>query len=505
MNMTKNSAGGNAYAMSSEHALAQLVSTGFIGRVYDASQKDDYSQLLELCKKCSPEFVAKTAIYSRQVAFLKDAPAYLCAYLAGIGRNDLLTKVWPQVMDNPKMVRNFVQIIRKGLVGRKSLGSAPKRLVQNWLKSKTPSELFRNSIGGDPSLKDVISMVHPKPESPEQEQMFRYLLGKDADLLKLPPEISAFEKAKRSKEPLDSVPNVPWEMATSLPLSKKGWLEVASRSTWMQTLKNLASFQRHGVFEDNTTLNKVGDKLSNKEMIQKGKVFPYQVYNAYLNTTDLPQSISDGLRHAVMHSLQNVPSLEDKSIKVLVDVSGSMGWNMNRGTQSKSKIRFIDIAALFASALAVKNSDVEIIPFDTEAQDCFRAENMDVFQLADKLTSYLGGGTDCSSAVRYLNQNKKDGQLVVIISDNESWAGRTYGKSTSATVEWDKFKQRNPHAKLVNLDIAPNASTQVVDREDILNLGGFSDQIFNVISSFLQSRGESHWVGMINSISLENQ
>ena len=56
----------------------------------------------------------------------------LCAILA-TRDVELLAEIFPRVIDNGKMVRNFVQIMRSGVTGRKSLGSAPKRLVRQWL------------------------------------------------------------------------------------------------------------------------------------------------------------------------------------------------------------------------------------------------------------------------------------------------------------------------------------------------------------------------------------
>ena len=49
------------------------------------------------------------------------------------------------------MLRNFVQIIRSGVVGRKSLGTTPKRLVRGWFEALPPSslELVRaEGVGG---------------------------------------------------------------------------------------------------------------------------------------------------------------------------------------------------------------------------------------------------------------------------------------------------------------------------------------------------------------------
>ncbi|HNU07537.1 MAG TPA: hypothetical protein PKO33_07190, partial [Pyrinomonadaceae bacterium] len=63
------------------------------------------------------------------------------------------------------------------------------------------------------------------------------------------------------------------------------------------------------------------------------------------------------------------------------------------------------------------------------------------------------------------------------------------------------FKTRNPRAKLVCIDIQPYGTTQASERDDILNIGGFSDQVFEVIGLF--ARGElspDHWVGEVRKV-----
>ena len=69
--------------------------------------------------------------------------------------------------------------------------------------------------------------------------------------------------------------------------------------------------------------------------------------------------------------------------------------------------------------------------------------------------------------------------------------------------EWECFRARNSKAKLVLIDLQPYASTQVAERDDVLNVGGFSDAVFDVISLFAKGElGREHWVGAINAIPL---
>jgi 60 kDa SS-A/Ro ribonucleoprotein len=72
--------------------------------------------------------------------------------------------VFTRVIDNTRMLRTYIQILRSGVVGRKSLGSAPKRLVREWLASRDEDALFSSSAGQSPSLSDIVKMVHSEAD-----------------------------------------------------------------------------------------------------------------------------------------------------------------------------------------------------------------------------------------------------------------------------------------------------------------------------------------------------
>ena len=69
--------------------------------------------------------------------------------------------------------------------------------------------------------------------------------------------------------------------------------------------------------------------------------------------------------------------------------------------------------------------------------------------------------------------------------------------------EWNKLKALNPKAKLVCIDIQPYRTTQAKSQADVLNIGGFSDRVFDVIGSMIASNGDpDHWVRTIEAIEL---
>jgi len=115
------------------------------------------------------------------------------------------------------MLRTFVQIIRSGAVGRKSLGTAPKRLVCEWLDARDPATLFMANVGQDPSLTDIVKMVHPKPKDAAREALFGYFIGREHARDALPEVVRDFEAFKQG-EPgqKGGIPDVHFQMLTAL-------------------------------------------------------------------------------------------------------------------------------------------------------------------------------------------------------------------------------------------------------------------------------------------------
>src|SRR6185295_4181949 len=122
---------------------------------------------------------------------------------------------------------------------------------------------------------------------------------------------------------------------------------------------------------------------------------------------------------------------------------------------------------------------------------------------AAKLAAIAGGGTNCSAPLSDWNARNVKGDLIVIVSDNQSWVDARRGTGTALMMEWERFRRRNPNAKLVCVDVHPYVTTQAVEREDILNVGGFSDHVFELIALFASGKMRAdHWVGQIEEVGI---
>ncbi len=105
-----------------------------------------------------------------------------------------------------------------------------------------------------------------------------------------------------------------------------------------------------------------------------------------------------------------------------------------------------------------------------------------------------------------LNKECAAVDLVILVSDNESWVDANRRGATQTLREWELLKARNPNARLVCIDLQPGATTQAAERHDILNVGGFSDAVFTLVSTFAEGKADAdHWVGEIDKIELAPQ
>ena len=219
----------------------------------------------------------------------------------------------------------------------------------------------------------------------------------------------------------------------------------------------------------------------------------------------MPHAIRDALQDARELAVKNVPSIQG-NVVVCPDVSGSMNSPVTgyRGSAT-SRTTCIDVAALITAAMLRSNPHAQVLPFETRVVNIRLNPRDSIMTNAEKLARIGGGGTTCSAPLAELNRQRADVDLLVMVSDNESWADREqqWNSKTSLMQEWDKLKRRCPRAKLVCLDIQPYTTAQAQNRSDILNIGGFNDSVFALIGAFAKhGMGADGWVDAIEQIAL---
>lgn len=498
---TLNQAQAPAYAYQPKHKLAQLAVSGCLNQTFYATAETQLSEVLKLVAELDARYVAKAAIYARKKGHMKDMPALLLAALVA-QRSSLVPALFGQVVDNGKMLRTFVQILRSGVTGRKSLGSQPKRLVQNWLNSASERQLLQAAVGNQPSLADVLKMVHPKPAEAWRETFFAWLIGKPADAAALPPLTRALLAFRSGAS--GELPDVPFQLLGNETLNKEQWAELAGRMGWQALRMNLNTLLRHGAFEVSGCAATVAKRLADAEAVAKARVYPYQLLAAYRMSADgMPMEVREALQDALELSLANVPALTGKVV-VCPDVSGSMHSPVTGYRQgATTSVRCIDVAALVAAAILRKQPHAEVLPFENKVVKVALNPRDSVMSNASKLAAIGGGGTSCSAPLKQLADARAKVDTLILVSDNESWIDARRHGATETLRQWERIRQFNPQARLICIDLQPHGSTQAPDRADILNVGGFSDAVFDVLAQFASGTfGADHWVAAIEKMEI---
>ncbi|SDJ40967.1 vWA domain-containing protein [Salipiger marinus] len=497
-----NAAGAKAYASGAEHRLAQLAMTGTFGGGYYQDAQAEVSTLVEVAMAVDPMFLAQTAVHVREKGHMKDTPALLLAVLSARDPA-LFAQVFGRVVTSSKVLRGFVQILRSGQTGRKSLGSRPKAMVQHWLNTATDAQLLAASVGKAPSLADVIRMVHPKPGTAEREAFYAWLIGKPADTVALPrlvQDLLAFRAGTSAQ-----VPDVPFQMLADLPLTPDQWADVARKGSWQMLRQGLNMLDRKGAFTKPGVVDHVAGLLRDPGRIRAAKALPYQLLATLKALSpEVDAKLRNALHDAMELSVANVPVLSG-SVAVCPDVSGSMSSPVTGYRPgATSVVRCIDVGALVAAAVLRKNPKARVMPFEVGVREATLEARDTILTNAAKLAALGGGGTNCSAPLAALNAAGLAPDLVIFVSDNQSWVdGRQGRQATAMMAEWGRLKARNRAAKLVCIDIQPLGTTQAAERRDVLNIGGFSDQVFDQIADFAAGRmGPDHWVGQIRAVAL---
>lgn len=501
---TVNKAGGLAYSMTNEAALCQLAVTGTFNGTYYASAKEQLDEVKKLVESVNPALIAKIAIYAHERGKMKDMPAFLLAHLAFRGEIDCLRMAWPRVITTPKMLYNFVQITRSGVTGRKSFGTAVKNLIRGWIAAKNGNGLYRASIGAsNPSLVDVLKMVHPKPVDNEQSALFAYLLGakREGETLvhargKRPSTVQNWEDlpsllrhvhAFRDGDTTEA-PNVDMRALTNNELTLDNWKSIALNMPWNTLRMNLNTLSRHGVFNDENLVSVLANKLRDPDEVRRTKAMPYSILTALYNI-DAPTAITNALQDALEIATENVPRLGEK-VAICIDLSGSMSNSItgNRAG-STSKVSCKMVAALMAASFMRTNDEATVIAW---ASRCSKVRLNPRDSVATNTAALsrvdVDHGTNAGLALQLLNNEKWNGDAIIYVSDNQSWMGNIgrWGDTSGTTMaaEWQKMSRHNKKVKLICVDLQPYTNVQVQDDNRVLNIGSFSDSCWDVIARF---------------------
>jgi 60 kDa SS-A/Ro ribonucleoprotein len=530
---TTNRAGGKAISYDSKTAAAVFAMTSTFPDAGGTHQMDGNAQLTkfrEHLADCESDFVAKLAVYARRNGKMKDAPLVAILHLLKQEGDVLGEKSFQNVVDNPVQYRNAAALVMSGLFGTRSFGSRLARIFNTRLFDFGIGYLTaRGLVGNDPSLADVIRMTHPSAKSQgdargEWEQFFKYVLGRDGwNIDLLPKALQDYERFKG--DPLGNpIPKGLEILQVMGMLPKEGdkdvigakWAEVASRMSWTQLFKNLATLHRHGAFDVGDTEVYVANMIRDREKVLNSRQFAYAIYNAYQHLSGIsygnwghvtkgepkvPLRILEALQDALDISAVGCAPRLDAQLAIGIDTSGSMFspvTGIRKGATSTAMK--VGVAALLGASAYKQNPTSLLLPFDDVAKRLPLTARDTVATIANQICQSGGGGTNVSDVFsKVLEETRRNPKFrpdaILLLSDMQTWVegsgiqcwGSGWGTSrgTAANELYEVLKaETGKPVKLVCWNLASGEDTQA-SGESVLNIGGWSEALWQTVSDFL--------------------
>ncbi len=504
-----NSEGAPAFRRSLQEQTIQVLVTGTLGDTFYASGRELAAEALEVllraCAEC-PEFLARALVWAREKGFTKAVPVLgLVVLSGGRGRTKALFETaFPRVIRTPDDLRAFVTLCKSGAIpGRKGLGGMALKAVRAHLGgiSEYHAVKYGSAASREVTLRDILRMAHPRPETAAVGERFGWLvkgseaLGSDPTLN---PQIRAFEALKLAATEEEQVAlirqgRLPFEVVVPTVKSTTPaiWAELLRQAPYFNLLRNLVTFTRHDVFKSEENVRYAVAKLTDPRAVERSKVLPFRFFDAwrrYTETEGNDSRIADALRAALELSFVAMPTFGDRTVAIGTDVSGSMSGPIS----DKGSTKFIDIAGIFTGALLRRVEGRAIpLPFETVVHTNVGLSPRDeILTTAEKIARIGGGGTAVGAPVEYLLAHKVKVDTFIGITDNEDWAyGGGYRCSGSFLDLWVRYQREvAPDARAYLVTIAPyRDAVAPAGTKGVRFIYGWSDAVPRFIAQDLAS------------------
>lgn len=498
MNQVKNNAGGYVFEASPKVILERFLTLGSEGGTfYVGEQKLTKANARTIIKLVQEDgfYVVETLknFSDNNRAPKKDPQLFVLALLCTYGNPEVKQESYKAIKDvcnTSTHLFTFVANVQELRGWSRGL----RRGVSDWYNKHSPKDLayqlvkYRQRNGF--SHQDVLRLSHPIPKDYPHSNLFSYAVGKESDVHTVYDIIKGYELAKAEKDSkvvakLVSDYNLTWEMVPTEHLNNKEVLTaLAEKMPMTATLRNLNRFTAAGLMDDRTSdfTRMIFDRIRSTENIKKGKVHPITLLNTlkvysqgHGDKGKLVWNPNAKVIEALNDAFENSFDLVEPTnanILVGVDVSGSM-TSPNVANMALSPR---EVAAALMLTMLRTEPNLEITFFDTEIKPV-KAHRRTSYEEVIKNMPH-GGGTDCSLPYQYASYRKLKLDSIVVLTDNESWAGKVHAVQA--------YQSYNPKIKniLVGM-VANNYSIMPQNDPNTLSVAGFDSAVPKLINDFI--------------------
>lgn len=315
---------------------------------------------------------------------------------------------------------------------KRGVGDAVRRLYGEYslLKYDTSKNGWR--------FGDVIEMCRIKadPAKPWQNDLFRYAIERRQKRDNpIPESLNTIRNnvALRASDDLDAwldadtlaAAGMTWEDTLSAKgsvISKKDlWEAIAPSMGYMAVLRNIRNMDEAGVSDK--VVNDLLTKISDPVQVARSRQFPFRFYSAHCAAPS--QRWGYALDKALTLCMDNLPEFKGRTL-ILVDTSGSMqGTNYS----ANSEVSYVENAALFGVALALRNPGADLRGFASGEFDHKVTKGGSVLKEMERFTARIGEvghGTDIAGAVQRSLSRGVTYDRIVILTDMQTFGRVSY-------------------------------------------------------------------------------
>ena len=544
--------GEKAFLLKPKEEFVSSIMTTFLSKEgsYYESSNEEVKRILSLLDKIDPLFACKAAIYVRENGNMRSISHLLGAALANyISGQEYAKRFYNKLIVRPddmsEIMSAYANLNGMGLNDVKKIPNSMKKGFKEALEGLDAYRIDKYKMKTRSfSLVDLVRLFHPKATQKNAEAYKRLIEGKSlADLYES--KVLEKEMTKAGQTTKDATQEEKMEAKREAITAVLDNVKGMPVMNLLRNLRNILLYAPDKVTE-------ACEQLTIKDKIMNSRLLPFRFATAYSEIEKLSyyteisstkssiqfedekssilcsenefrrnkEMVLNAIEKALEISCLNIPKLEG-NVAVLVDDSGSMRGDAGGSSRVSafSKTSTSMIAHLFASMVMYRQDNVYLGLFGDKLINVPVKRDM---RLLDYTKWTFEKGGECGGAtetgiydfIRQVVKEKKKIDNVIVFSDCQIGSIHTkgyyggyseftawYGNNSSDRGKhfhelFKEFRKINPNANFIVVNLRQSGSTSVFDKSQrILNIAGWSDKIFDVITS--QCKG---WDAMIKEI-----
>jgi len=498
--MVKNNEGGYVFEVNKWDYLKRFLILGTEGGSFYCGQTQMSQDTAKNTIECIKEDGLRVLSILKEINPIKeDTRIFTLALLATYGDLDVKSKTYTSIKEfcyTPTLLFMFCDFVTKMRGWSSGLVRGVKRYYLETSPERLALQIMKYQSRNDWNHADVLNLVHPKPVTPEQDSIFKYIIKQE--ITESTPKFievahNCLKNKYKESEVIDFIKeyDLPREVIpTEMLKGKNIWKALLVKMPYIALVRNLGNLTKLEVLKSplQAEVKDVIARITNEEMINKLNINPMFLLVAHAtyesgcgfkgsgNWTPVKQ-ILDALEKAYYLSFKYVKPT-NKNFLLGIDVSGSM-----RSPISGKNVSSAQAAATLAMVIARQESNYEIMGFAQEFRNLNISSEDSLSEAMKKTYDNNFGATDCSLPMIYAMKNRLDVDCFIVITDSETYQGNTHPSSALKLYN----KSMNKNAKMIVIATeSNNISIADPSNPNMLDISGFSDNILQIIQEFVK-------------------